>query len=163
MIVHCWAVYDWQHQFSRSRCTITTLLWYNIVNHCLVSFYVIFSKPIVHRAARSKFCRESFRRWLATNAQKKMGISMMRVSDLKSKYASLVDLGVPLPISLQLQQPGLHAQCSILDGFSISFFWPALDSSKSKSPRKQYEVISQKRSLQQYLCPIYVPINVLRL
>ena len=69
---------------------------------------------------------------------------------LESKYASLVDLGVPLSVSLQLQQLGLQLQQAqwtarhSLGGFSISFFWPALDSSKSKPPRKQKKVKKTK-------------------
>ena len=60
--------------------------------------------------------------------------SKIRVAALESKYASLVDLGVPLSVSLQLQQLGLQLQQTqwtarhSLGGFSISFFWPALDS-----------------------------------
>ena len=76
--------------------------------------------------------------------------SKIRVAVLESKYASLVDLGVPLSVSLQLQQLGLQLQQAqwtarhSLGGFSISFFWPALDSSKSKPPRKQKKVKKSK-------------------
>ena len=77
--------------------------------------------------------------------------SKIRVAVLESKYASLVDHGVPLSVSLQLQQLGLQlhqAQWTArhsFGGFSISFFWPALDSSKSRPPRKQKKVKKPKR------------------
>ena len=81
------------------------------------------------------------------------GTSKIRVVVLESKYASLVDHGVPLSVSLQLQQLGLQlhqAQWTArhsIGGFSqaISLFWPALDPSKSKPPRKQKKVKKMKK------------------
>ena len=78
------------------------------------------------------------------------GTSKIRVAVLESKYASLVDHGVPFSVSLQLQQLGLQlhqAQWTArhsIGGFSISF-WPALDPSKSKPPRKQKKVKKMKK------------------
>ena len=76
--------------------------------------------------------------------------SKIRVAVLETKYASLVDLGVPLSVSLQLQKLGLQLQQAqwtdrhSLGCFSISFFWPALDSSNSKPPKKQKKVKKPK-------------------
>ena len=68
---------------------------------------------------------------------------------LESQYASLGDYGVPLSVCLQLQQLGLQlheAQWTArhsLGGFSISFFWPALDNqqpAKKKQKSKKSKV-----------------------
>ena len=57
----------------------------------------------------------------------------IRVAVLEGQYASLMDQGVPLSVCLHLQQLGLQLQQAqwtarhSLGGFSISFFWPALE------------------------------------
>ena len=80
--------------------------------------------------------------------------SKIRVTVLESHYVSLEDHGVPLSVCLQLQQLGLQlsqAQWTArhsLGGFSISFFWPALEknqpvkNSKKLKRRKKAKVKS---------------------
>ena len=81
--------------------------------------------------------------------KKMVETTRIRVAVLESQYASLVDLGVPLSMCLQLQQLGLQpheAQWSArhsLGGFSISFFWPALikkQPPKNKKKRSKCKV-----------------------
>ena len=61
--------------------------------------------------------------------------SSIRVEVLEGHYASLEDHGVPVSLLLQLQQLGLQLQWAQWTarhspgGFSISFFWPALEKS----------------------------------
>lgn len=67
----------------------------------------------------------------------------IRVAVLESQYASLEDHGVPLSVCLQLQQLGLQLHESqwtarhSLGGFSISFFWPALDNQQPVKKKKK--------------------------
>ena len=93
----------------------------------------------------------------------------IRVAVLESQYVSLGDLGVPFSVCLQMQQLGLQlheAQWTArhsLGGFSISFFWPALDnhqptkkkkkSKKSKVNRKKASVSTTSKSTTSHLKP----------
>ena len=72
----------------------------------------------------------------------------LKAAVLEGQYASLEDHGVPLSVCLQLQQLGvkLHeAQWTArhsLGGFSISFFWPALE--RNQPFKKQQKMRKSK-------------------
>ena len=69
----------------------------------------------------------------------------IRVAVLEGYFASLSALGLPMPLSLQLQQSDLRLNAAIWTaksskaGFSVSFFWPVAnpDDSEVKSSRKK--------------------------
>ena len=73
----------------------------------------------------------------------------IRVAVLEGQYACLVDQGVPFSVCLRLQQLGLQlnqAQWTArnsLGGFSIAFFWPALE--KNPQPTKKVKKVKKKR------------------
>ena len=73
----------------------------------------------------------------------------IRVAVLEGQYACLVDQGVPFSVRLRLQQLGLQlnqAQWTArnsLGGFSIAFFWPALE--KNPQPTKKLKKMKKKR------------------
>ena len=75
----------------------------------------------------------------------------IRVAVLESQYVSLGELGVPLSVCVQLQQLGLQlheAQWTArhsLGGFSISFFWPALDNQQPAKKKKKSKKSKMKR------------------
>ena len=66
----------------------------------------------------------------------------VRVAGLESSYGSLEDLGVLLSVSFHLQQHRLQlhqAQWTAgksTAGFSVSFFWPALEANNQAKNRK---------------------------
>ena len=67
----------------------------------------------------------------------------IRVAVLEGYFASLSALGLPMPLSLQLQQSDLRLTMSTAKsskaGFSVSFFWPVAnpDDSGVKSLKKK--------------------------
>ena len=73
----------------------------------------------------------------------------IRVAVLESHYASLLDIGVPFSVCLQLQELGLQlndAQWTARNstgGFSISFLWPAL--AKNQPVKKKSQMRSKRK------------------
>ena len=74
----------------------------------------------------------------------------IRVAVLEGQYACLVDQGVPFSVCLRLQQLGLQlnqAQWTArnsLGGFSVAFFWPALEKNHPQ-PTKKVKKVKKKR------------------
>ncbi len=95
-----------------------------LIKSMLVNIIILYICMVVRRTLRT-----------LNHCKKEEETSKIRVAVLESKYASLVDHGVPLSVSLQLQQLAAYqAQWTTrhsLGGFSISF-WPALDSCMQK-------------------------------
>ena len=66
----------------------------------------------------------------------------IHVAVLEGYFASLTTLGLPMPLSLQLQQSNLRLEKamwtarSTRTGFSVSLFWPFADSSQTELKQK---------------------------
>ena len=67
----------------------------------------------------------------------------IQVAVLEGYFASLSALGLPMPLSLQLQQSDLRLNAAMWTaksskaGFSVSFFWPVADSGVKSLKKKK--------------------------
>ena len=81
--------------------------------------------------------------------KKMVETTRIRVAVLESHYASLLDIGIPFFVCLQLQELGLQlndAQWTArnsIGGFSISFFLPAL--AKNQPVKKKTQMRSKRK------------------
>ena len=80
-----------------------------------------------------------------------MADKVIKVAVLEGNFAALCNLGLPLSVSLQLQEMGLELPDALWtvrsssSGFSVSLFWPSKSDSVKKRKRKRKKRVKAKR------------------